>query len=142
MEVERMRTMLRRSSQEIDHGSRSRVRSACRSKLEREGAAARARLQRLVEQAKAATDEEARGDDVDRAASAAQVATLLSTAERERSLLRDIERALAKLDSGDFGICEGTGERIEPLRLLARPWTRYSVAYLEEREEAAKRHLM
>jgi DnaK suppressor protein len=57
-------------------------------------------------------------------------------------LLRDIERALAKLDSGDFGICEGTGERIEPLRWLARPWTRYSVAYLEEREEAAKRHLM
>lgn len=133
-----MTMVLREMPQGLDNASRSRLRSACREKLERERAAARARVQRVIEQARAGSDD-VRGDAADRAMGAAETAALVSAAERERALLRDIERALAKLDAGEFGICEGTGEPIEPLRLLARPWTRFSVAYLEEREEAARR---
>jgi DnaK suppressor protein len=41
--------------------------------------------------------------------------------------LRDVERALAKLDSGDYGICEICGKQIPDERLEARPAARYCI---------------
>ncbi len=54
--------------------------------------------------------------------------------DKEVKLLREIERALAKFERGEYGLCEGTMEPIGYARLKARPWARYSVTYKEEME--------
>jgi RNA polymerase-binding transcription factor len=41
-----------------------------------------------------------------------------------RESLGDVEAALAKLDSGGYGICEGCGQSIGPARLEAKPAAR------------------
>ncbi len=43
---------------------------------------------------------------------------------RERDLLREVERALAKLERGDYGIGERTGDPIPYERLVVVPWAR------------------
>jgi DnaK suppressor protein len=45
--------------------------------------------------------------------------------EHERALLAEVERALAKLDAGTYGVSETTGEPIAYARLLAMPWARH-----------------
>jgi DnaK suppressor protein len=49
--------------------------------------------------------------------------------EKDRQLLREINQALAKIQDGRFGICEGTGKPIGKPRLEAQPWARYSIEY-------------
>jgi RNA polymerase-binding transcription factor DksA len=46
---------------------------------------------------------------------------------RERALLGEVERALAKLDRGTYGVGEQTGDRIPYERLAAVPWAREPV---------------
>ena len=41
-----------------------------------------------------------------------------------RESLTDVEAALAKLDTGTFGVCEGCGQAIPPARLEAKPAAR------------------
>ena len=41
-----------------------------------------------------------------------------------RESLNDVEAALAKLDKGTFGVCEGCGQPIAPARLEAKPAAR------------------
>lgn len=41
--------------------------------------------------------------------------------ETLEKMLRDVEKALARLDEGDYGICKYCGEPIDEKRLLARP---------------------
>lgn len=36
--------------------------------------------------------------------------------------LRDVERALTKLDEGSYGVCDGCGGPVPPERLEAIPW--------------------
>ena len=54
--------------------------------------------------------------------------TLGQVAERERSELADIERALEKLDAGGFGVCEVCGGSIGRQRLMAVPEARVCLA--------------
>ncbi len=61
-------------------------------------------------------------------------------ADKERKLLVQITSALEKLEEGDYGVCEGTGEPIAIKRLELRPWTRYSVEYKEQVERERKQH--
>ena len=53
----------------------------------------------------------------------------------ERVILAEIEQALARIENGTYGICEGDGQSIPRARLRAIPWTRYCVhcACLSER---------
>ena len=44
-----------------------------------------------------------------------------------RETLEDVERALAKLSAGNYGVCEDCGQPIDPLRLEAKPATRYCI---------------
>jgi RNA polymerase-binding transcription factor DksA len=44
----------------------------------------------------------------------------------EQDAVYEIEEALQRIRSGNYGICELTGRRIEPARLEAIPWTRFS----------------
>ena len=74
------------------------------------------------------------GDEMDEASTEGVTAMTSKLLERDVNLYREIERALAKLDEGTYGLCEGTGEPIGYSRLKLRPWARYSVAYQEELE--------
>jgi DnaK suppressor protein len=53
----------------------------------------------------------------------------LGLVEKDRGLLREINAALAKIQNGTFGICEGTGKPIGKPRLEAQPWARHSIEY-------------
>ena len=39
-----------------------------------------------------------------------------------RTALRQIQRALERMDAGDYGICDTCGESIAPGRMKAIPW--------------------
>jgi len=82
----------------------------------------------------AVEDQDRLPDDVDLASRHADQAFLLRFADKEHKLLRQINLALSKLETGEYGVCEGTGEPIGYARLKIRPWTRYSVQYKEELE--------
>ena len=51
----------------------------------------------------------------------------LSILEQVEAELEDVDRALARLDRGDYGECEICGRPIGDERLDARPWSRYCV---------------
>jgi DnaK suppressor protein len=47
----------------------------------------------------------------------------VGTARELGTMLEDVERALAKLDDGTYGICDRCGRLIPEARLEARPWS-------------------
>src|SRR5690242_1965640 len=47
----------------------------------------------------------------------------VGTARELSSMLEDVERAIAKLDEGTYGVCDVCGEPIPDERLEARPWS-------------------
>lgn len=54
--------------------------------------------------------------------------------QRDNQLISQIVRALAKMQSGEYGICEQTGDTIEWERLNSIPWTHLSIEGAEELE--------
>ncbi len=73
-------------------------------------------------------------DPADRATIEEEHALELRTRDRERKLLKKVQQALARIDSGDYGYCEETGEPIGIPRLLARPTATLSLEAQERRE--------
>jgi DnaK suppressor protein len=67
------------------------------------------------------------GDEVDIASTEIAQAALQKLGSREQKHLGKIDYALAKIESGDYGICEECGEEIAPARLEARPITLYCI---------------
>jgi RNA polymerase-binding protein DksA len=63
----------------------------------------------------------------------------LGLVEKDRQLLREINSALAKIQDGRFGICEGTGKPITKARLEAQPWARFSIEYARMMERGMVR---
>ena len=63
----------------------------------------------------------------------------LGLVEKDRNLLREINSALSKIQTGTFGICEGTGKPISMPRLEAQPWTRFSIEYARRLEQGRLR---
>jgi RNA polymerase-binding transcription factor DksA len=59
----------------------------------------------------------------------------LGLVEKDRSLLREINNALSKIQNGTYGICEGTGLPISKARLEAAPWSRFSIEYARQKEK-------
>lgn len=59
----------------------------------------------------------------------------LGLVEKDRVLLREINHALAKIQNGTYGICEGTGLPISRARLEAQPWARHSIEYARQMEK-------
>ena len=59
----------------------------------------------------------------------------LGLMEKDRNLLREINTALAKIQDGSYGLCEGTGKPISKPRLEAQPWARYSIEYARKVEQ-------
>ena len=60
-------------------------------------------------------------DANDRASSEADWGLELRTRDRQRKLTAKIDAALRRIDEGDYGYCEQTGDPIGIKRLLARP---------------------
>ena len=52
----------------------------------------------------------------------------------ERKLLKKIEQSIARIDAGDYGFCDETGEPIGVGRLLARPTATLSLEAQQRRE--------
>jgi DnaK suppressor protein len=63
----------------------------------------------------------------------------LGLVEKDRNLLREINAALAKIQNGTYGICEGTGKPISKARLEAQPWARYSIEHARQLERGMGR---
>ena len=59
----------------------------------------------------------------------------LGIVEKDRVLIREINQALAKIQNGSYGICEGTGKPIAKARLEVQPWAKYSIEYAREQEK-------
>ena len=60
-------------------------------------------------------------DPADRATIEEEHALELRTRDRERKLIKKVQQALARIESGEYGYCEETGDLIGISRLLARP---------------------
>ena len=73
-------------------------------------------------------------DPADRATIEEEHALELRTRDRERKLLKKVQQSLARIDAGDYGWCEETGEPIGVPRLLARPTATLSLEAQQRRE--------
>ncbi len=77
-------------------------------------------------------------DPADRATIEEEHALELRTRDRERKLLKKIQQSILRIDSGDYGYCEETGDPIGVPRLLARPTATLSLEAQERREMKQK----
>ena len=73
-------------------------------------------------------------DPADRATIEEEHALELRTRDRERKLLKKIAQSLSRLDTGEYGYCDETGEPIGLQRLLARPTATLSLEAQQRRE--------
>jgi len=77
-------------------------------------------------------------DPADRATIEEEHALELRTRDRERKLLKKVQQSIARIESGEYGWCEETGEPIGIPRLLARPTATLSLEAQERREMRQK----
>ena len=79
-------------------------------------------------------------DLVDRASAEADRALELRTRDRQRKLIAKIDAALRRIETGEYGYCEETGEPISLRRLIARPTATLSLEAQERHERREKVH--
>jgi DnaK suppressor protein len=77
-------------------------------------------------------------DPSDRATLEEEYTLELRTRDRERKLLKKIEKSIRLIDDGSYGWCEETGEPIGVPRLIARPTATLSLEAQERRERVQK----
>lgn len=77
-------------------------------------------------------------DMADRATQEEEYTLELRTRDRERKLLKKIEKSLHSIDEGTYGYCDETGEPIGLPRLLARPTASLCIEAQERRERLQK----
>ena len=77
-------------------------------------------------------------DPADRATIEEEHALELRTRDRERMLLKKISQSIGRIDAGDYGYCDETGEPIGLGRLLARPTATLSLEAQQRREMKQK----
>ncbi len=79
-------------------------------------------------------------DIADRASEETDRALELRTRDRQRKLISKIDAALRRIENGDFGYCESTGERISLKRLDARPIATMTLQAQEAHERNERVH--
>ena len=79
-------------------------------------------------------------DIADRASEETDRALELRTRDRQRKLVAKIDSALRRIDEGEYGYCEVTGEPISLKRLDARPIATMSLEAQERHERREKVH--
>jgi DnaK suppressor protein len=90
----------------------------------------------LTEEASFDTDD--LPDEIDQASSEYSQSMIFRLRDREKFLLAKIDKALARVESGTFGICEKCEEEISLKRLEARPVTTLCIRCKEEQEQKEK----
>jgi DnaK suppressor protein len=81
------------------------------------------------------------GDRADAGSDAAQRDFAMNLLSQEHGALAEIDRALQRIESGTYGVCEMSGKTIPRPRLQALPFARYTVecqAQLEKESNASK----
>ena len=73
-------------------------------------------------------------DPANRATIEEEHALELRTRDRERKLLKKVQAAIKRIDDGDYGYCEETGDPIGVARLMARPTATLSLEAQQRRE--------
>ena len=86
------------------------------------------------------TETENHPDLADRASSETDRALELRTRDRQRKLIAKIDDALRRIDDGNYGYCEETGEPITLARLEARPIATLSLEAQERHERRERVH--
>jgi len=109
-----------------------------REMLESERNKILAKARRAMEEGNIQIDKNEMMDEVDQASAMVDQNLTFRLLDRDRKLLSEIEHAIAKIETGDYGYCEGTGEPIPKRRLELRPWCRHSVKYKEKLERMKK----
>ncbi|MBI1273665.1 MAG: RNA polymerase-binding protein DksA [Alphaproteobacteria bacterium] len=79
-------------------------------------------------------------DIADRASVETEVALEMRARDRQRKLLSKISDALQRIESGDYGYCEESGEPIGVKRLDARPVATLSIEAQERHERLERTH--
>ena len=79
-------------------------------------------------------------DLTDRASSETEKALELRTRDRQRKLISKIDAALRRIETGEYGFCEETGEPIGIRRLEARPIATLSLEAQERHERSERVH--
>lgn len=79
-------------------------------------------------------------DPTDRAALESDRNFMLRIRDREHKLIKKVKKALDRIESGTFGICEKCGEDISVKRLKARPVTTQCID-CKTKEEAFEKAL-
>ena len=79
-------------------------------------------------------------DIADRASEETDRALELRTRDRQRKLIAKIDSALRRIEEGEYGYCEVTGEPISLKRLDARPIATMSLEAQERHERREKVH--
>ena len=74
----------------------------------------------------------------DRASSETDWGIELRTRDRQRKLISKIDAALRRIDQGEYGYCEKTGDEIGLRRLIARPVATMTVEAQEAHERREK----
>lgn len=74
-------------------------------------------------------------DMADMASNAYTKEFLLSLSDSERSMLKDIQEALERIEDGSYGVCQECEEPINAKRLDAIPWARLCVPCQEKQEK-------
>ena len=77
-------------------------------------------------------------DPSDRATLEEEYTLELRTRDRERKLLKKVEKSIKLIEDGTYGYCDETGEPIGIPRLLARPTATLSLEAQERRERVQK----
>lgn len=79
-------------------------------------------------------------DLADRASEETDRALELRTRDRQRKLVAKIDAALRRIENGEYGYCEVTGERISLKRLDARPIATMTLEAQEKHERRERVH--
>ncbi len=58
----------------------------------------------------------------------------LGLIENERSLIREIDEALSRIEDRTYGVCTATGKPITKARLRAKPWAKYCIEHARKLE--------
>jgi len=80
-------------------------------------------------------------DPNDRASVETEATTELRTRDRYRKLIDKIDQALRRVEIGEYGYCEETGEEIGLKRLEARPVATLCIEAQERHESYERQHI-
>jgi len=80
-------------------------------------------------------------DDLDRIQHASERDYAMGNLERNSNRLRQVQRALGRLDAGTFGICLGCDENISLKRLAAVPWASTCIVCQELEDRGGQKPL-